>query len=392
LSVDSKSHYPNSSPSEVGVYVHIPYCLQKCHYCDFVKYGVEELPPIEDYFRLVLAELKLLKPNKSQSVKTLYFGGGTPSLARKKDLKAVVDCVSKYFSSDPEITLEINPGTLDKKDLIELKNIGFNRFSIGVQTFNKRLLKACGRQHSPDDSLNDLKTLKELGFNFSMDLLYGLPGQSLSDLSEDLEVIKNIKPPHVSPYNLTLAKGHRFDRNRPTDEVQVEMMDLIERELSLFDCLKYEVSNFSQAGFESKHNKGYWSDQTYYSFGIGAHSYDKDFKPWGRRYWNTAHYEKYEKCLKSERRPYQGQEILKLHEAVTDFVHTSLRQKIGFSKLNFISKFGEKNYELIKNKILKTSKGGLLQKTDIGWSLTKEGFKKTNLIFLDLCFLESDFN
>jgi oxygen-independent coproporphyrinogen-3 oxidase len=255
---------------------------------------VEELPPLEDYFKLVLKELEQLKLNKSQSVKSLYFGGGTPSLASKRDLNAVVEKVKSYFIEKPEITLEINPGTLKIQDFKDLKIIGFNRFSLGVQTFNPRLLKSCGRQHSPADSLQDLDTLSHLDLNYNMDLLYGLPGQTLDDLLKDLEVIKEIQPPHVSAYNLTLAKGHRFQVNRPSDDIQIEMMDTIESELKKFNCLRYEVSNFSQPGFEAVNNKNYWEDVSYFGFGIGAHSYDRDFGEWGRRYWNTAHYKKYE--------------------------------------------------------------------------------------------------
>ena len=143
-----KPHFSKPSPSEVGVYIHVPYCLQKCHYCDFVKYGVEELPPIEEYFKLVLKELKQIKLNKSQGVKSLYFGGGTPSLASIKDLHSVIKYLSPLFNSYPEITLEINPGTLSFNDFMTLKEIGFNRFSVGVQTFNNKLLKSCGRQQA----------------------------------------------------------------------------------------------------------------------------------------------------------------------------------------------------------------------------------------------------
>ena len=385
-----KSHFSKPSPLEVGVYIHIPYCLQKCHYCDFVKYGVEELPPIKDYFKLVLEELEQLKLNKSQSVKSLYFGGGTPSLAPKTDLKTIVDKISPHFTAKSEVTLEINPGTLTHSDFEELKDIGFNRFSLGVQTFNSRLLKSCGRQHSPEDSLKDLENLNCLGFNYNMDLLYGLPGQSLNDLSKDLEFIKKFKPPHVSPYNLTLAKGHRFNLNRPRDEIQIQMMNLIEGELQKFNCQKYEVSNFAQPGCESVHNRNYWEDVSYYSFGIGAHSYDKDFGLWGRRYWNTAHYEKYEKCIKDKKRPYQGEEILKLHESLTDFVHTSLRQTKGLSKENFIDKFNKTLLQKVEQSFLKLIKEGLLQTTHEGWSLSPQGFKKTNIAFLKLYFSEED--
>jgi len=369
--------------------------LQKCHYCDFVKYGVSELPPIEDYFKLLLTELKQLKLLKSQSVKSLYFGGGTPSLASKKDLKSVVDFISPHFCKKPEITLEINPGTLLKEDFIQLNTIGFNRFSLGVQTFNQGLLKACGRLHSPEDSLKDLENLTLLDYNFSMDLLFGLPGQTLNDLSKDLEIIKSIKPPHVSSYNLTLSKDHRFNENRPSDKIQIEMMELINKELLSFGCKKYEVSNFSRSGFESQHNRSYWEDKSYFGFGIGAHSYDKDHSRWGKRYWNTAHYEKYKKCIENTNRPYQGFEDLKLHESFTDLIHTRLRQVSGLNINTLIEKFNLKSLSFLEAKLNELKEEGLLHRdknefTKSTWSLTEEGFQKTNLVFLKLCFSEDD--
>ncbi len=369
--------------------------MQKCHYCDFVKYGVSELPPIEDYFKLLFTELKQLKLLKSQSVKSLYFGGGTPSLASKKDLKRVVDFISSYFCEDPEITLEINPGTLTKNDFTELSSIGFNRFSLGVQTFNERLLKACGRLHSSDDSLRDLHVLSTLDYNFSMDLLFGLPGQSVADLTKDLKIITSIKPPHVSSYNLTLSKDHRFNENRPSDDIQIKMMELINTELLSFGCKKYEVSNFSQSGFESQHNRSYWEDKSYFGFGIGAHSYDKNFSKWGKRYWNTAHYEKYKKCIESEKRSYQGFEVLKLHESLTDLIHTRLRQVSGLNINSLKEKFNLTSWSFLEIKLNELKKEGLLHKnkdefTESIWSLTEEGFKKTNLVFLKLCFSKDD--
>ena len=245
-------------------------------------------------------------------------------------------------------------------------------------------------KHSPENSKKDLETLNSLGLNYSMDLLYGLPGQRMEDLKQDLEIIKSFSPPHISPYNLTLAKGHKFDQNRPNDEVQIEMMDLIENELKSFNCYKYEVSNFAKPGFEAVHNKGYWNDVSYFSFGMGAHSYDKDFGDWGRRYWNTAHYDKYKKCIDSSKRPYQGEEILKLHESFTDYVHTHLRQVEGLNKSSFIKKFNGDLLKKFEDKTFKLISSNLLEKNEYGWALSKEGFRKTNQVFLELYFSQED--
>lgn len=379
----------------ISLYVHVPYCLQKCHYCDFVKFGVDELPPIEDYFKLLLLELKHLRLKKTQKIKTLYFGGGTPSLAPAKELEKIITSVSDSFTQNPEITLEINPGSLKAKDYSDLKTLWFNRFSVGVQSFNDSFLKACGRKHTAKDSINDLKLLEQFGFNYSMDLLFGLPNQSLADLQNDLDTIADFKPKHVSPYNLTLPNGHFFNKNRASDEKQAEMMNLIAEKLFAFNCFRYEISNFAQKGFESKHNLGYWEDRTYYGLGMGAHSYDKTFGEWGVRYWNPGTYSKYENLVTTGNQKYRTKELLKLHEALTDFCHTSLRQTKGLSRLKLLKKFQEKNIpNSLWTELSGLEKRDLIKYNEINktqhWCLTSTGFKIPNEVFRRLCFLEED--
>lgn len=376
--------------------MHVPYCLQKCHYCDFVKFGVEELPPITNYFKLLLGELKHLGLKKTQKVKTLYFGGGTPSLAPAHELEKIIASFSSYFVENPEITLEINPGTLELEDYLNLKSIGFNRFSIGVQSFNDDFLKACGRKHSSKDSLRDLELINKLDLNHSMDLLFGLPHQTLADLEKDLNQTVEFQPKHVSPYNLTLPNGHFFNKNRPKDEKQTEMMNLIAEKLSEFGCYKYEISNFAQKDFESQHNLGYWEDRTYFGLGMGAHSYDKNKGDWGVRYWNPGTYKKYEQLVHSKnQQQHRTTEVLKLHESLTDFCHTSLRQTKGLTKLMLLNKFQEKNLpKSLWNELSGLEKRGLIKYTGSNkterWCLTSTGFKIPNEVFRHLCFLKKD--
>ena len=403
MSADSIKHFSKLSPLKISsnehecisLYVHVPYCLQKCHYCDFVKFGVDELPPIEDYFKLLLGELKHLELKKTQKIKTLYFGGGTPSLAPTSELEKIIAYVSRFFIEAPEITLEINPGTLTLQDFLDLKSIGINRFSIGVQSFNDDFLKACGRKHSSKDSFKDLELMDKLDLNYSMDLLFGLPHQTLDDLEKDLNLTVKFQPKHVSPYNLTLPNGHFFNKNRATDEKQTDMMNLIADRIAEFGCYKYEISNFAQKGFESQHNLGYWEDRTYYGLGMGAHSYDKDMGEWGVRYWNPGTYSKYEQLVDSKNTKHRTTEVLKLHESLTDFCHTSLRQTKGLSKSMLLNKFQVKNLpNSLWNELSGLEKRGLIKYTDSNkterWCLTSTGFEIPNEVFRHLCFLEKD--
>lgn len=375
-----------------GIYIHIPYCLQKCHYCDFVKFRVDELPPLSEYIKLLLQELALKTVDCSKKVKTLYFGGGTPSLLSIPQIKFIIDEIASVydFEEDIEITIEINPGTFSKNDFKELKNLGVNRYSLGVQTFNPLFLQSCGRLHSKEDSLKDLQNLNDLDINYSADILFGLPNQSLSHLENDLDLLLSFNPKHVSPYNLTLPEGHFFNKGRAEDEVQIEMMELITKKLSEKDIHRYEISNYAKKGFESKHNRNYWEDTEYLGLGMGAHSYLKS-SAWGTRTWNTGNYSKYSDCVANTTRPHQKAEILKINEALTDFCHTSLRQIKGMQKEQLLLKFGKDLLpEALWKNLSKLERGGLLSSQGNVWALTSTGIEIPNEVFRELCFLEED--
>ncbi len=329
----------------------------------------------------------------SKKIKTLYFGGGTPSLLSLAQIEAILKQIrSVYtFAENPEITLEINPGTLSLKDFKDLTNLGVNRFCLGLQTFNPSFLKACGREHSPKQTFKDLENMSSLDINFSVDLLFGLPNQSILDLNDDLDKLLEFNPKHVSPYNLTLPKQHFFNKNRPPDEIQIEMMKVITNRLQERQIFRYEISNYAQKSYESQHNKGYWEDLDYLGLGIGAHSYLKDSGNWGSRFWNTSSYSHYQKCVADETRPYQRAEVLKINESLTDFCHTLLRQTKGMHRQDLLLKFGQKSLpsELWES-LAKLEQKGLLSYKNNRWALTSTGFEMPNEVFRELCFLEED--
>ncbi|MGH1469418.1 MAG: radical SAM family heme chaperone HemW [Bdellovibrionales bacterium] len=392
--LNSSSDTPSSDiqSSTFGLYIHIPYCLQKCHYCDFVKFRVGELPPLSDYIKLLSKELKLKNTMGPKKIKTLYFGGGTPSLLSIDQISSIINDVKSVYSfvDKPEITLEINPGTLSLEDFKALTELGVNRFSLGIQTFNPLFLKACDREHSPEQTLKDLENMTSLNIDFSVDLLFGLPNQNLKQLDDDLEKLMLFPPKHVSPYNLTLPNQHFFNKNRANDQEQTEMMDLITKRLHENKIFRYELSNYAQEGFESQHNRGYWEDREYLGLGMGAHSYIKS-SDWGTRLWNTGVYSKYEACIESPDRPHQKKEVLKLHEALTDFCHTSLRQLKGMSKDSLVLKFGQKKLPSgLWQSLSKLEQRGLISYNNQQWALTSTGFEIPNEVFRELCFLEED--
>jgi len=359
-----------------------------------VKFDVNEIPPIDDYLKLLLMELELNSDFHTQKIESLYFGGGTPSLLTVKQFELLMTAIHSHFnlSEKCEITLEINPGTVDKNKLDNLLLLGFNRFSLGVQSFNDKHLNACGRKHSSGDAHKDLALFSSMDLNFSADILFGLPNQSLSELTLDIQTLSQYSPPHVSPYNLTLPKKHFFNADRASDETQIKMLNIISKELKKIDIFRYEVSNFSKKGFESKHNQIYWSDKTYLGLGMGAHSYIKDSGDWGKRMWNTGSYEKYAHCVGQAKRPHQKFEVLKKHEALTDFFHTRLRPLVGFRLENAESKFDLNKHGLIllKKQLLLLEQKKLISYSKGHWALTSTGLEMPNEVFKELCFLEED--
>jgi len=387
----------------LGIYIHIPYCLQKCHYCDFMTLPLDHEMGMAQYKELLLAELRSrahrLLPNQIQSI---YFGGGTPSLMPASDILALRNELANVgFEIQPnaEISLEINPGTLNDEKLDFYLAAGVNRFSVGVQTFNDSHLKHCGREHSAQDSRETLSFLKERNLNYSFDLLFGLPNQTLQQLNADLTELLSFSPNHVSIYNLTVPPKHPMNRHRAGDLVQVEMFDLIDRRLSEGGIFRYELSNFSRPGFESSHNSLYWSDSAYWGLGISAHSYLPHAGPWGTRFWNPASHRQYISQIQALSRgdepfylllPKNQMELLQQHEALTDYCHTHLRMLRGLCLSDLQEKFSAPVSEVVRQRLEKLVLSGHLDRTQERYRLSSRGLPLANQIFLELTFLPED--
>ena len=373
----------------LGLYIHIPYCLQRCSYCDFTTFSVENMVPMEFYLKHLYLEIKkqaTLQPTKNLS--TIYFGGGTPSLLEPYQVHEIFEKLSERFHwpSGIEITLEINPATLNEEKLKAYKSVGINRLSVGVQTFNDKLLKLCGRKHNAQDAKNTLNQVRKHNFNFSLDILFALPHQSLQSLEKDLDTALEFSPHHISPYCLTVPEQHPMSYSRAPEGEQVQMLELIERKLLKNHYERYEISNFSKKGFESQHNKIYWEDEAYLGLGVSAHSYIPSLGPFGTRFWNSKNLKTYfEQVQGPQTPPFVSQkEVLKEHEALTDFCHTSFRTlKLDPEKLK--KKF-PKSFLLVKQRIKRLEEKDFVQ----NWRLTEKGVQMSNLVFYELSFLEED--
>lgn len=381
---------------KLGIYIHIPYCLQRCSYCDFATYVQSEILPPEKYIELVKKEISLRKNIFSekfsgQNLSTIYFGGGTPSLISAELIIDLISELSKHgFTTGPqtEITIEINPATVDPEKLEKYLAAGVNRFSVGAQTFHDRLLKSVHREHNAKQTFDTLDLLKKYNLNFSFDLLFALPTQTLKELESDVETAVELGSSHISPYCLTVPEGHPLSKNRPVEDEQIEMFNIIHQKLTAKKFNRYEISNYSLAEKESQHNLLYWTDKPYWGLGLSAHSYSKN-TTWGERFWNASNINIYEKEILSEqtRTPKNQIEILEKHQALTDFCHTSLRVKEGLSLLNIKNKFGNEQALEIKTMAQDLLQRNLLFQVGENFKLTETGILISNQIFEKFTFL-----
>lgn len=387
----------------MGIYIHIPYCIQRCLYCDFATYEKSQIFPPQEYIQLLLEEMKQKsKYFKTQDVDTIYFGGGTPSLIEPELLGLVLKELSSLGfkpKKSAEITIEINPATVTDSKMKTYKDLGINRYSVGAQTFSDLLLKKLGREHNAEQTLETLSLLRSHAENFNFDILFALPNQSLEDLRSDVIKALDQGAQHISPYCLTIPKGHVLSPGRAPDDEQAEMFALIRNELLARGYQQYEISNFSKPGYESRHNLLYWTDQEYWGLGLSAHSYSRA-TPWGTRFWNVNAIGDYRKQVlefkdkvfpnPESHLPTLQYEVLQRHQSLSDFCHTSLRLMAGLGPRHLESKFGSSVYKLVESRLASLAGRGLVSFTNGSWRLTDEGVLLSNLVFEKVLFLEPD--
>lgn len=354
------------------------------------------MPP-RDYVDLVRKEISGRRHWPfPKTIDTIYFGGGTPSLIEAELIVSILDELDNAgFSISPsaEITIEINPATLDAKKIALYKSAGINRFSVGAQTFNDSLLKLCGRKHTAQDTRDTLHLLKEQGFNFSFDLLFALPSQSLAQVEQDVREALAFDPPHLSAYCLTVPEGHPMASGRAPDGEQVKMFKVIEDHLADHGLYKYEISNFARCGFESRHNMIYWTDQPYWGLGLSSHSYLPDFGN-GLRFWNPKTFDAYTQQVARQLEltdlPETQRETLARHEALTDYCHIHLRTHSGISVNALRHKFSAAVSLHVQDELRTLQNQGLVEESGPSWRLTKEGQILSNRVFSQLTFLAGD--
>ena len=368
--------------------MHIPFCRSKCQYCDFASYaGREEMR--EAYVdalgteMLVRGQEMVLKHGRPE---TVYVGGGTPTALNVEQLSSVVALIKSVFGTAAEFTMEVNPGTVDGDLLKKLHEWGVNRLSIGIQSFDNNLLKRLGRIHTAEQAEEAVKLARAAGFdNLSLDLMYGLPGQTMEDLQKSVKKALSLQPEHISIYGLQVEEGTPFYRdqqagrlNLPESDVTDDMYDYLTEYLPEQGYRRYEISNYAKPGKESRHNLSYWQDVPYLGLGAAAHSYMD-----GMRLENVADLDEYISTIKSGRLPLRSEEDPSEQHHMEEFAFLALRTAKGIDKKKFKDTFGKELRSVYGKKINRLVRQGLLKETKKNIALTKEGAKIGNQVFAE---------
>ncbi len=379
--------------SALSLYLHIPFCERKCPYCDF--YSVVE--PAEVQKRFTVALIREIEqtaerfPPQTFQVDTIFFGGGTPTVLPLSEMEDIVRAVRTHFFISPgvEWTLEANPGTVDQTKFSHYRALGFNRLSLGVQSFHDEELRQLGRIHTASEAEKAIKRARQAGFdNLNLDLIFGLPGQSLERWVTSLRRALSFRPEHFSTYNLIYEANTPFGswlktgKIKPLDEsVEWEMYRETEAILGAAGFRHYEISNFARPGRECRHNQAYWRGKSYLGFGPSAHSFHGN-----RRWWNVRDLGSYVENLEKGRQPVRGEEVLTPGQQRLEMIFLSLRQSRGLDLKAYRRRFGENFTEafadaLDRLRALEKETGPLLEKSADHLRLTLRGFWLSDSIF-----------
>ena len=367
----------------VGLYVHIPFCVKKCAYCDFCSFPYDEIKNRAEYIDALCSEIRSYK-NRGIFVDSVFFGGGTPSLLSGVEFKKILDAIRETFdvALDAEFTMEANPKTLKEENLRDYISCGVNRISLGVQTIHQNELKKLGRIHNFDDFLSTYRLVRKCGIkNVSVDLMYGLPDQTKESFGETLDKIIELEPEHISVYGLIVEEGtflseHVSEYSLPSEDEECDMYYLASEKLKAGGYLHYEISNYTKEGFACKHNLKYWRNREYIGVGVAAYSYFDS-----RRFGNSRDLCRYIADYSLAR---EYDENVDVETARYEYAMLALRLHEGFSLDEYQKLFGVDFLQGKEDFIKKLCESDLLLINNGRISLTEKGFYVSNYILSEL--------
>ena len=369
--------------AELGIYIHIPFCVKKCYYCDFVSF-TNQNANIKKYIQAILKELEQYDLNK-YNITTIYIGGGTPSAISSAYIVNILEKIKEKLENnntewkDIEITIEVNPGTVTKEKLQDYKSVGVNRLSIGLQTTNDNLLKIIGRIHTYKEFLETYKLAEEVGFkNINVDLMIGLPSQTIQDLKDSLNKVIKLEPKHISTYSLILEEDTVLEKLvesgkliLPDEDMERQMYWYVKNTLELNGYNHYEISNFAKEGFESKHNLNCWEQKQYIGLGLAASSYINN-----ERYSNVSDMKKY---LNGSGKIIEEKQSIE--DAEKEYMLLGLRKINGVNISKFKEKFACNPLFLFREELNKLVMDKLIAVDTNNIKLTNKGLDFANLVW-----------
>ena len=375
-----------------GLYIHIPFCTQKCIYCDFLS-GTN-LSLREQFIDALIAEMDCyLDFFREDKIRTIYFGGGTPSLLSVDELRLIYDAIACRWdiSAVEEFTIECNPDDLSEVYLQQVRVLPINRLSIGVQSFCDDELQWLNRRHTAQEAFDAVQIAQKVGFeNITIDLMFALPVQTLESLNYSIDKALELGVQHISAYSLMfepdskITKLMELDRLQPLNEdVAADMFELLSTRLTSAGYEQYEISNYAKLGFHSRHNSGYWHGMRYLGLGPSAHSFNGE-----KRWYNIAHTIKYNNLVKDDNLKVKREEILTPDERFNELVFTALRTKIGVDLQDLRIRFGESSYNQLLRQTKKYIDAGNMHILNGRLSLTHKGIYISDSIISDFMIVD----
>ena len=373
----------NNRRIPLELYVHIPFCVRKCQYCDFLS-GPSDEETKDRYIEALLKEIRAAEHTEDYEIVSVFIGGGTPSALKAEAIASIMRTLQEqfFFCEDAEVTIEANPGTVDLKKLTIYRNVGINRLSLGLQSTDAEELKLLGRIHSYEEFLKSYEWAREAGFsNINIDLMFAIPGQTGEAWRQHLYQVAELNPEHISAYSLIIEEGTPFAEQNldlPDEDTEYQMYEDTAEILERYGYRQYEISNYAKQGYMCRHNAGYWQRREYLGFGLGASSLYG-----GMRFSNTHQMQEY---LKESRNPDQIRKdvtVLSRNERIEEFMFLGLRMTEGISEKKFEENFDVRLMDVYGDILQKYEETGFMEHIETKWRLTRKGIHVSNHILAD---------
>ena len=373
----------NNRRIPLELYVHIPFCVRKCQYCDFLS-GPSDEETKDRYIEALLKEIRAAEHTEDYEIVSVFIGGGTPSALKAEAIASIMRTLQEqfFFCEDAEVTIEANPGTVDLEKLTIYRNVGINRLSLGLQSTDAEELKLLGRIHSYEEFLKSYEWAREAGFsNINIDLMFAIPGQTGEAWRQHLYQVAELNPEHISAYSLIIEERTPFAEQNldlPDEDTEYQMYEDTAEILERYGYRQYEISNYAKQGYMCRHNAGYWQRREYLGFGLGASSLYR-----GMRFSNTRRMQEY---LKESRNPDQIRKdvtVLSRNERIEEFMFLGFRMTEGISEKKFEENFDVRLMDVYGDILQKYEETGFVEHIETKWRLTRKGIHVSNHILAD---------